>query len=63
MRQAIDFWPIKGIIYKKALVLLLSGRYGDNSVSGFFKNKNSSTTVKQKRCFLLLFSNIRITVH
>ena len=36
MRQAIDFWPIKAIIYKAIPVFLLSGRYGDNSVSEFF---------------------------
>ena len=33
MRQAIDFWPVKGIVNKRVLVFLLSGRYGDNSVS------------------------------
>ena len=38
MRQAIDFWPIKGIIYKGIPVFLLSGRYGDNSVSEFLIN-------------------------
>ena len=39
MRQAIDFWPITGIIYEGAPVFLLSRRYGDNSVSKFFINR------------------------
>ena len=38
MRQAIDFWPFKGIICKRAAVFLWSGRYGDSSVSEFVIN-------------------------
>ena len=39
MRKVNDFWPIKDIIYQRAPVFLLSGRYGDNSVSEFFINR------------------------
>ena len=38
MGQTIDFWPIKGIIYKGAALFVLSGRCGDNSDSEFFVN-------------------------
>ena len=38
MGEAIDFGPIKGIIYKEIPVFLLNGRYGDNSISELFIN-------------------------